>query len=294
VGRGRKDVLAGSPKWDHLPVGGRLFLVGTPIGNLGDLSPRARATLSDVDVIAAEDTRRSGKLLASIGVKARLVSFFEGNERQRTEELLHLLRADQDVAVVTDGGMPGISDPGFRLVREAASEGFEVHVVPGPSAVIAALVASGLPTDRWTFEGFLPRKRGDRHRRLEQLVRDPRTLVVFEAPTRVRTLLRDVLVMLGDREVAVARELTKLHEEVLRGRASEVLEKIAGSELKGEVAVVIAGSQSSEPEPEDLEDLLVDVRELVAEGMRKREAAHQIARLHGVSVNALYRELLKG
>lgn len=275
-------------------MGGRLFLVGTPIGNLGDLSPRARSTLSDVDFVAAEDTRRSGRLLASIGVKAKLISFFEGNERERTDQLMDLLREDHDVAVITDGGMPGISDPGFRLVRAATAEGLQVHVIPGPSAVITALVASGLPTDRWTFEGFLPRRPGDRHRRLEQLARDPRTVVIFEAPTRVQILLRDVLVLLGDREIAVARELTKLHEEVLRGRTSEVLAKIGDVELKGEVAVVIAGAQIADDEPEDLEELVVDVRKLVDDGMRKREAAHEVARQHGVSVNALYRELLKG
>jgi len=275
-------------------VGGRLFLVGTPIGNLGDLSPRARKTLGAVDLIAAEDTRRSGRLLASIGVRSRLISFFEGNERERTQEILDLLRAESDVAVITDGGMPLISDPGFRLVRDATAEGFQVLVIPGPSAVIAALVSSGLPTDRWTFEGFLPRRPGDRHRRLEQLTRDPRTVVLFEAPTRVQTLLRDVLVMLGDREVAIARELTKLHEEVLRGRASEVLAKIGDVELKGEVAIVIAGAQNVDDEPEDLADLVIEVQKLVAEGMRKREAAHDVADRYGVSVNALYRQTLKG
>lgn len=275
-------------------MGGRLFLVGTPIGNLGDLSPRARATLEQVDVVAAEDTRRSGRLLASIGVRARLISFFEGNERERTEEILDLLRADSDVAVITDAGMPAISDPGFRLVRAATEDGFDVRVIPGPSAVIAALVSSGLPTDRWTFEGFLPRKAGDRYRRLEQLASDPRTVVVYEAPTRVRILLRDVLVMLGDREVAVAREMTKLHEEVLRGRASEVLAKIAGAELKGEVAIVIAGMRRTDDESEDVVRLVTEVEELVAEGMRKREAAHEVARRYGVSANALYRESLKG
>jgi 16S rRNA (cytidine1402-2'-O)-methyltransferase len=269
---------------------GILFVVGTPIGNLGDLSPRARETLAQVSLVAAEDTRRSGRLLAGIDVRVPMLSFFEGNERQRVPQIVNRLLEGEDVALVSDGGMPGVSDPGFRLVRAAAAEGIEVRVVPGPSAVIAALVASGLPTDRFVFEGFLPKREAERLRRLEDLAKEPRTIVVFEAPGRVQILLRDVLTAMGDRQIAVARELTKLHEEVLRGRTSEVLTRLTGVDLKGEVAVVIGGAP---PAPtDDVTVFIPEAEQLVEAGMRKREAAHEVAGRHGVSANALYRALL--
>ena len=277
--------------WDHRGVGGTLYLVGTPIGNLGDTTHRARETLAAADLVAAEDTRRTGRLLAGLGVKATLVSFFEGNERERTPELLGRLREGASVALVTDGGMPGVSDPGYRLVRACVDDGIDVRVVPGPSAAIAALVVSGLPTDRFSFEGFLPKKAGDRMRRLEELARDRRTLVLFESPVRVQILLRDALVALGDRRVAVARELTKLHEEVLRGRISEVLASITGSPLKGEVVVVLEGAP--ETDAGDLAALLPEARELIAGGMKKRDAAHAVAERHGVGANDIYRALVE-
>jgi 16S rRNA (cytidine1402-2'-O)-methyltransferase len=273
-------------------VAGRLYIVGTPIGNLGDLTPRARDTLDAVDLVAAEDTRRAGRLLAHFGITAKMRSFFEGNERERTPELVERLLEGQDVALISDGGMPGISDPGFRLVRACAQEGIDVRVVPGPSAAVAALVLSGLPTDRFVFEGFLPRREGERRRRLEALAADPRTVVLFESPRRIRAMLRDVLVTLGDRGVAVCRELTKLHEEVLRGTVSEVLAGIADVELKGEIAVVIEGETSRASG--DVEELVGEVKELVSGGMRKRDAARAVAERHGVSANALYRALLGG
>ncbi len=272
-------------------MSGTLWIVGTPIGNLGDLGPRAAEVMGAVDVVAAEDTRRTGRLLHGLGLKRSMVSLFEGNERERTEELLARLRQGDDVAVVTDGGMPSVSDPGFRIVRACADEGIDVRVVPGPSAAIAALVVSGLPTDRFAFEGFLPRKSGDRITRLDELRGDPRTLVVFESPLRVKTLLRDVLVSFGDRRVAVARELTKLHEEVRRGRVSEVLAELDDAGLKGEVVVVIAGAP--EAEAIDIDTCVAEARELIAGGMRKRDAARAIAERHRVSANEVYRALLE-
>jgi 16S rRNA (cytidine1402-2'-O)-methyltransferase len=272
-------------------MSGTLWIVGTPIGNLGDLGPRAAEVMAAVDVVAAEDTRRTGRLLQGLGLKRPMVSLFEGNERERTEELLARLRHGDDVAVVTDGGMPSVSDPGFRIVRACADEGIAVRVVPGPSAAIAALVVSGLPTDRFAFEGFLPRKSGDRITRLEELRGDPRTLVVFESPLRVETLLRDVLVTFGDRRVAVARELTKLHEEVRRGRVSEVLSELGDAALKGEVVVVIAGAP--EAEAIDIDACVAEARELTAGGMRKRDAARAVAERHRVSANEVYRALLE-
>ncbi len=271
-------------------MGGTLFVVGTPIGNLGDMAPRGLETLAAVDVVAAEDTRRTGRLLAQFDVRARLVSLFEGNDLERTGELLEALRDGDSVAVVADSGMPGVSDPGYRLVRACVDEGIDVRVVPGPSAAIAALVVSGLPTDRFAFEGFLPRREGDRMRRLESLRRDPRTLVVFESPLRVQILLRDLMVALGDRRVAVARELTKVHEEVLRGRASEVLARVAELEPRGEVVVVIEGAPDRSPK--EVAGFMPEARELVAGGMRKRDAAHAVAERHGLSANSLYRALV--
>lgn len=271
-------------------MSGRLYVIGTPIGNLGDLSERAREALASVDLVAAEDTRRTGKLLAHVGVDARMVSLFEGNEPHRIDEILDRLRQGDTVALVSDAGMPAVSDPGFRLLRAAVDAGVEVNVVPGPSAVTAALVVSGLPTDRWVFEGFLPRRAGDRRARLRALAHDPRTVVFFESPRRVIRLLRDLLVELGDRRAVLARELTKLHEEVLRGRVSEVLAAVLDSEPRGEIVVVIEGAGPAEA---DLDELVEEARRLVADGMRKREAAVAVARRSGGSANEIYDALVR-
>ena len=275
----------------HRVVTGTLFLVGTPIGNLGDLAPRAVATLAAVDLIAAEDTRRTGRLLAHLQLVDRpLISFFEGNERERTEEVLRRLRDGATVALVTDGGMPTVSDPGFRLVRACAADGIDVRVVPGPSAAIAALAISGLPTDRFVFEGFLPRKVGERRTRLESLASDPRTIVVFESPKRVRAMVVEALDALGDRPAAVARELTKLHEQVLRGMLSELPAALDATTLKGEIVVVIGGADPSESP--DVGQLVEEARGLVAEGARARDAAKTVAKRHGASANEIYAKLL--
>jgi 16S rRNA (cytidine1402-2'-O)-methyltransferase len=273
-------------------VSGILYLVGTPIGNFGDMTDRARETLGTVAVVAAEDTRRTGRLLAHFGIEARMVSLFQGNEDRRTEELLKELLSDHDVAIVSDAGMPGLSDPGYRLVRASVAEGIEVRVVPGPSAVLSGLVVSGLPTDRFVFEGFLPRRAGERRMRLRGLANDRRTVVLFESPHRVATLLRDVLVELGDRRVAIARELTKLHEEVIRGRTSEVLAGLPDVDLKGELVVVLEGSRR--PEVLDEDELVGEARALVQAGMRKRDAASEVARKRGASANTIYKALLEG
>ena len=269
-------------------MAGVLFVVGTPIGNRSDMSPRARETLASVDVVAAEDTRRTGRLLQGYGIKAKLVSLFDANERERTTELLRRLHDGRSVALVSDGGMPLVSDPGYRLVRACIDEGIEVRVVPGPSAVIAALAVSGLPMDRFAFEGFAPKKAGQRMDRLGALRNDPRTLVFYESPLRVHTLLRDMLVAFGDRRIAVCRELTKLHEDVIRGRISEVLGSLG--ELKGEVAVVVSGEPDDTPQ--DLTASIGEARALVDEGMRKRDAARAIAERRRVPVNELYRALV--
>ena len=196
------------------------------------------------------------------------------------------------MAVVSDAGMPGLSDPGFRLVRACAEAGIDVRVVPGPSAAIAALVVSGLPPDRFAFEGFLPRRAGERRARLTEMVNDPRTLVVFESPRRVVATLNEVRETLGERRVAVCRELTKRHEEVLRGPVSELLAALEGGDLRGEVVLVIEGAP--EPPPGDIRSAVSHAEELVASGLRPRAAAAEAGRRHGVSANLVYRTLVAG
>jgi len=220
---------------------GTLYVVGTPIGNLEDLSDRARRVLGSVDAVAAEDTRRTGRLLAGLGVRTRLISFFEGNEARRVPEVVELLREGSDVALVSDGGMPSVSDPGYRLVAACVAEGLPVDVIPGPSAAVTALVVSGLPTDRFTFEGFLPRTGGKRSERLASIAASDHTVVVFESPHRVARTLADLAARGVERRVAVARELTKLHQEVIRGTVPEVAAALAGRSLRGELTLVIEG-----------------------------------------------------
>jgi 16S rRNA (cytidine1402-2'-O)-methyltransferase len=271
-------------------MAGVLHVVATPIGNLGDLSDRARETLAAVDLVVAEDTRRTGRLLQAIGVRASMRSFFEGNERERTPAIVRELAEGRSVALVSDGGMPLVSDPGYRLVTACIEVGIDVRVVPGPSSVLAALVVSGLPTDRFAFEGFLPRAAGERRARLAAVADDPRTLVFFESPRRVPGMLRDLVATMGDRRVALCRELTKLHEEVRRGQASEVLASIGEAPLRGEVVVVVEGDHVGAPV--DLDAAVAEARALVASGRRKRDAAHAVADRLGISANQVYRALL--
>lgn len=271
---------------------GTLWLVGTPIGNLGDVTDRARHTLANVDVIACEDTRRTRAFLSHLGIAApKLVSFFEGNEKRRVPELLGHLRAGRDVAVVTDAGMPSVSDPGYRLVSAAVDEAIPVDVAPGPSAAVAALVLSGLPTDRFAFEGFLPRRAGERRSRLAALARDARTTVLFESPRRVATLLAEAREALGDRRAALVRELTKAHQEVLRGSLSELTARLRDREVRGEVVVVIEGATETPEAPSD-DALAAEARELLVRGAKKREAATAVARLRGVPARRVYAALI--
>jgi 16S rRNA (cytidine1402-2'-O)-methyltransferase len=272
-------------------VAGTLYLVGTPIGNLGDLTERAKQTLAAVDLVAAEDTRRTGRLLEGLDIKAPMVSFFEGNEEARIPGLLRALEGGADVAVVSDAGMPGLSDPGYRLVAACVEAGIAVDVIPGPSAVVSALVVSGLPTDRFAFEGFLPRSGKARAERLEALARDPRTAVLFESPKRMSSTLSDLLSAGGDRRVAVVRELTKLHQEVIRGRLSEVLERLGSRELKGEVVLVVEGSGNRPTGDED--EAVRLAASLVEGGARKRDAARRISELTGVPASRIYDGLVQ-
>jgi 16S rRNA (cytidine1402-2'-O)-methyltransferase len=271
-------------------VAGTLWLVGTPIGNLGDISGRARDILARADVVACEDTRRTRALFAHLEIHApRLVSFFDGNERRRIPEILELLREGSNVALVSDAGTPAISDPGYLLVAACIDEGLSVDVVPGPSAAIVALMVSGLPTDRFAFEGFLPRASGARRKRLAELTTDPRTLVFFESPRRVAAFVREALDLLGDRRAALARELTKVHQEVIRGRLSEVAERVG--EVRGEVVVVIEGAAGRDAP--DLQVLAARVESLRHDGLSRREAAARVAEESGVSKRTLYERSLR-
>ncbi|HSL57274.1 MAG TPA: 16S rRNA (cytidine(1402)-2'-O)-methyltransferase [Acidimicrobiales bacterium] len=267
---------------------GRLVLVATPIGNLGDLSPRAVAALAAADAVACEDTRRTGRLLEHAGIRARtLIVVNDHTESARTAEILARLDAAETVAVVSDAGTPGISDPGERLVRAAAAAGHVVEVVPGPSAAIAGLVASGLATGRFCFEGFLPRKGSGRTERLAALADERRTIVLYEAPHRLARTLADLADALGGtRRCALARELTKLHEEVWRGTLAAGVAHAAEVEPRGEYVVVVDGAPA--PEPPDDDRLVADVRALVGAGASTRDAAADVARRHGVSKRRVY------
>ena len=265
-----------------------LVLVGTPIGNLGDLSPRAVEELAKADVVACEDSRRTGRLLQHAGIRAReLLVVNDHNEAQRVEEVLARLARGQRVAVVTDAGMPGISDPGERLVRAASRDGFRVEVVPGPSAAVAALVASGLPTARFVFEGFLARKAGARRQRLAELVDEQRTLVFYEAPHRVAATLTDLATVLGGwRRVAVARELTKLHEEVWRGLLHEAVAWAEATPPRGEIALVVQGALP--PGPAEDTDVETAVQARLDAGDSARDAASTVAADLGVPKRQAY------
>lgn len=227
--------------------GGTLYLVSTPIGHRGDLSPRAAATIQAVDVLAAEDTRHTGSLLASLGLSRSMTSYHEHNREGATRRLMEELVSGRSVGLVTDAGTPGLSDPGFVLVREAVRGGIPVRAIPGPSALIAALVISGLPTDAFTFKGFLHHKGGKRRRTLESLADLPHTLVFYESPHRIARSLADMATVFGDRWAAVCRELTKQFEEVRRGRLPELAQFFETSRARGEFTVVVAGSTYEGP-----------------------------------------------
>ena len=269
---------------------GTLLVAATPIGRADDASPRLASALATATVIAAEDTRRLRRLAGELGVTVagRVVSYFEGNEERRTGELVDALRAGDDVLLVTDAGMPSVSDPGYRLVAAVVEADLPVSVLPGPSAVLAALAVSGLPVDRFCFEGFLPRRPGERRRRLAELATEPRTMVFFEAPRRTAASLAAMAEAFGaDRPAAVCRELTKTHEEVRRGTLDE-LASWAETGVLGEVTLVVAGADpSARPLPSE-SDLAARVDALEADGMSRRDAIAEVARATGVRRSDVY------
>ncbi|PWN01366.1 16S rRNA (cytidine(1402)-2'-O)-methyltransferase [Nocardioides silvaticus] len=266
-----------------------LVLAATPIGRVGDAPPRLAEELAGADVVAAEDTRRLKRLASELGVEVggRVVSYFEGNEAARTPQLLEALEAGQRVVLVTDAGMPSVSDPGYRLV--AAAVGADVHVtaVPGPSAVLTALAVSGLPVDRFCFEGFLPRKAGERGRRLAELATEPRTMVFFESPHRTAATLAAMAEAFGaDRPAAVCRELTKTYEEVRRGPLAELADW-AVEGVRGEITLVVAGALPATRNT-DPESLRAAVDQLVEDGMSRKDAVADVARTTGLPKREVY------
>ncbi|NUS02115.1 MAG: 16S rRNA (cytidine(1402)-2'-O)-methyltransferase [Nonomuraea sp.] len=268
---------------------GRLVLAGAPIGQAGDVSPRLREVLAGADVVAAEDTRRLRRLANELGVEitGRVVSYYDQNEAGRAQELVEALKQGRTVVVITDAGMPGVSDPGYRLTSLAVESGITVTALPGPSAVTTALAVSGLASDRFCFEGFPPRKPGDRARRLSALAAEERTMVFFEAPHRLADSLGAMAEAFGpDRPAAVCRELTKTYEEVRRGGLGELAEWAAGG-VKGEITVVVAGRVPGAGEP-DMDELVAEVDRRVAEGEQRRTAIADVAKGAGVPRRELY------
>ena len=271
---------------------GQLILVGTPIGNLADASPRMREAVLAADLVAAEDTRRFRALCDRLDLQpdTKVLSVHDHNEEARAGELADAVAAGQTVVLVSDAGMPAVSDPGYRVVKEVAGRGLAVTSVPGASAAVTALAVSGLPSDRWAFEGFLPRKPGERRRLLESLAHEQRTLVFYESPHRVGDALADMVAACGaDRPAVICRELTKLHEEVLRGTLGE-LARTAADGLRGEICIVLApGEAPQAPAPEAV---VPEVARLTADGVRAKEAAARVAAAHGLRTREVYEAYL--
>jgi 16S rRNA (cytidine1402-2'-O)-methyltransferase len=272
-------------------MSGKLYLVATPIGNLQDMTFRAIDILKQVDIIACEDTRHSQKLLNHFGIKKKLISYHQHNEDSRADELIRSLMDGSSVAVISDAGTPAINDPGFRIVRKAIEAEVEVVSIPGPSALIAALSVSGLPTDSFVFAGFLPAKKGERQRRLRDVADIPATLIFYETPHRLASSLKDCLSELGDREAVVARELTKIHEEYWRGPLSELVERSDKGEIKGEIVLLIDRASTKAMPAESEIRLPERVKELELSGVDRKTAMKQAAKELGLSRSEAYREL---
>jgi 16S rRNA (cytidine1402-2'-O)-methyltransferase len=271
---------------------GTLYIVATPIGNLEDMTLRALRVLKEVDAVAAEDTRHTQILLNHYGIQTPLTSYHEHNERTKAEELVERLLQGEDIALVSDAGTPAISDPGFHLIVQAVRAGIRIIPLPGASALTAVLSASGLPTDRVVFEGFLPAKKKQRREKLQALSDEVRTLVFYEAPHRLLEALDDVHELLGDREAVLAREVSKVHEELLRGRVSELIRALRGREIRGEFTLVISGAAGEIPVSEDR--LKAEIRELHLRGMRVKEIAEVLGEKFGYSKKEIYRLALLG
>jgi len=269
---------------------GTLYIVATPIGNLEDITLRALRILNEVSLIAAEDTRRTRILLNRYKITKPLISYHEHNRARKEKDLIKMLSSGKSMALVSDAGTPGISDPGIHLVRAAIEASIPIVPIPGPTALISALSMSGLPTGSFLFEGFLPSRQGERRRFLQGLTRETRTMVFYESPRRVKDTVQEILSVLGDRKIALCREITKLHEEIVRGRASEILGIIQGRNVRGEITLVIQGAMG-----ENIGDgLSVDeaIGELRREGKRTRDIARAISGMFGIKSQDAYRKAL--
>src|SRR5215467_1901563 len=266
---------------------GTLYIVATPIGNLEDITLRGMRVLKEVDLIAAEDTRHTQHLLDHFGIRTPLTSYHEHNERSKARQLIERLQQGQNVAIVSDAGTPAISDPGFRIVVEAVAFGINIVPIPGASALTAVLSAGGLPTDRFIFEGFLPAKSKERRARLQTLSAENRTLVFYEAPHRLKETLNDMQAILGERDVVVAREVSKAYEEFLRGRLSSVMQQIAERTIKGEVTLLVKGAEASPVVSQ--EQLKKEIEQLKAEGMGVKEISQFLGERHDYSKKEIYR-----
>ena len=274
-------------------MSGILYVTGTPIGNLSDMSPRAVATLEEVDFIAAEDTRVTLKLLNHFGIKKPMVSYYEHNKRERGEIICKRIEQGENCAIVTDAGMPCISDPGEDLIKLCEERGIKTVVIPGPSAVISALAISGLETGRFTFEGFLSVNKKSRNEHLKSLLNEHRTMIFYEAPHKLPSTLRDLYSAFGDRKLSIVRELTKLHEEVIRTTTKYASENYADGSIKGEIVLILEGApETVEEESYTLEYAVETARKLIEKGEKPTEAAKQAASLTGFKKNEIYRELL--
>ena len=271
---------------------GLLYIVATPIGNLEDITLRALRVLKEVDVIAAEDTRHTQILLSHHDIHTPLTSYHEHNEKTKAQDLVARLARGQNIALVSDAGTPTISDPGFRLVVQAIRAGVRIIPIPGASALTAVLSATGLPTDRFVFEGFLPAKKKQRRERLQILRDEIRTLIFYEAPHRLRDALDDIHELLGNREAVLAREVSKIHEEFLRGPISELVRSLGGGDVRGEVTLIISGSAGESRANEDL--LKAEIRELKRQGLRVKEIAEVLGEKFGYPKKDIYRLALHG
>ena len=271
---------------------GILYIVATPIGNLEDITLRALRVLKEVDVVAAEDTRHTQILLSRHDIHTPLTSYHEHNEKTKAQELVARLARGQNIALVSDAGTPAISDPGFRLVVQAIRAGVRIIPIPGASALTAVLSASGLPTDRFVFEGFLPAKKRQRRERLQTLRDETRTLIFYEAPHRLKEALDDIHELLGNREAVLAREVSKIHEEFLRGPISELVRALGGGDIRGEVTLIISGSSGLPGVSEDR--LKAEILELKGKGLRVKEIAEVLGEKFGYPKKEIYRLALHG
>lgn len=269
-----------------------LYVVGTPIGNMGDISPRALETLREVDFIAAEDTRVTVKLLNRFGIKKPMVSYFEHNKHDKGERIIDRILMGESCAIVTDAGMPCISDPGEDLIRQCEDAGIRTVVVPGPSAVISALAVSGLETGRFTFEGFLSVNKKSRSEHLESLLDERRTMIFYEAPHKLNNTLEDLYKTFGNRKLTIARELTKVHEEIIRTTTEAAATAYQDEPLKGEIVLILEGKKDEEKPQMSVDDAVAYANKLIESGMRPTDAAKEAAAIAGLKKNEIYRKLV--